>query len=62
MAARLTRAVEAAPELTTPDGIAVPVRVSVGQQLAPVGHQDASLLLRAADHAMYAAKRGREGG
>jgi diguanylate cyclase (GGDEF)-like protein/PAS domain S-box-containing protein len=60
MAARLTRVVEAAPELTAPDGTAVPVRVSVGQQIGRTGEDDATLLLRGADRAMYLAKRGRE--
>jgi diguanylate cyclase (GGDEF)-like protein/PAS domain S-box-containing protein len=62
MAARLTRTVEAGPELSAPDGTTVPVRVSVGQQIAPAGEEDSTLLLRGADHAMYAAKRCRDRG
>jgi len=58
MAARLTTAVEGAPELLAPDGTKVPVRVSVGQEIGR-GNVDPPALLRGADSSMYAAKRNR---
>jgi diguanylate cyclase (GGDEF)-like protein/PAS domain S-box-containing protein len=60
MAARLTLAVESAPELIAPDGTAVPVRVSVGQQIGTDNRLDPDHLLGDADRSMYAAKRRRD--
>jgi diguanylate cyclase (GGDEF)-like protein len=60
MAARLTLAVECAPELIAPDGTAVPVRVSVGQQIGSDGRLNPDHLLGDADRSMYAAKRRRD--
>jgi diguanylate cyclase (GGDEF)-like protein/PAS domain S-box-containing protein len=60
MAARLTLAVESAPELIAPDGTAVPVRVSVGQQIGADNRLDPDHLLGDADRSMYAAKRRRD--
>jgi diguanylate cyclase (GGDEF)-like protein len=62
MAGRLTAAVEAAPPLAAPDGTFVPVRVSVGQEVARVGDLDSDRLLRDADRSMYTAKRSRDTG
>jgi len=45
--------------LLAPDGTRVPVRVSVGSAVAIDHTVDAATLLRSADQAMYAAKRGR---
>jgi diguanylate cyclase (GGDEF)-like protein/PAS domain S-box-containing protein len=59
MAARLTAAVEAGPVLQAPDGTPVPVRVSVGQEVARLGENDPSRLLRDADQSMYDQKRRR---
>jgi diguanylate cyclase (GGDEF)-like protein/PAS domain S-box-containing protein len=62
MAGRLTAAVEEAPALSAPDGTSVPVRVSVGQEVARVGELDSDRLLRDADRSMYTAKRSRDAG
>jgi diguanylate cyclase (GGDEF)-like protein/PAS domain S-box-containing protein len=62
MAERLTAAVEDAPPLSAPDGTVVPVRVSVGQEVARVGELDVHRLLRDADRSMYTAKRSRDSG
>jgi GGDEF domain-containing protein len=40
----------------------VPVRVSVGQEVARVGELDSDRLLRDADRSMYTAKRSRDAG
>jgi diguanylate cyclase (GGDEF)-like protein/PAS domain S-box-containing protein len=60
MAARLTLAVEGAAPLLAPDGVEVPVRVSVGQQIGTDGRLDPAHLLGDADRSMYAAKRRRD--
>jgi diguanylate cyclase (GGDEF)-like protein/PAS domain S-box-containing protein len=62
MAERLTVGVESGSPLIAPDGSSVPVRISVGQEVARVGELDVHQLLRDADRSMYTAKRSRDTG
>jgi diguanylate cyclase (GGDEF)-like protein/PAS domain S-box-containing protein len=59
MCRRLSAAVESGPDLTAPDGVPVPIRVSIGYAVSHDSRVDARTLLGRADESMYAAKRRR---
>jgi diguanylate cyclase (GGDEF)-like protein/PAS domain S-box-containing protein len=59
MCRRLSTAVESGPDLTAPDGVPVPIRVSIGYAVSHDSRVDARTLLGRADESMYAAKRRR---
>jgi diguanylate cyclase (GGDEF)-like protein/PAS domain S-box-containing protein len=59
MCRRLSRSVEAAEDLIAPDGVPVPIRVSIGYAVSHDSRVDARTLLGRADESMYAAKRRR---
>jgi diguanylate cyclase (GGDEF)-like protein/PAS domain S-box-containing protein len=59
MCRRLAVSVEEAPALIAPDGMAVPLRVSIGFAVSRDSRADARALLVRADESMYEAKRRR---
>lgn len=59
MCRRLSLAVEADPDLVAPDGLAIPIRVSIGYAVSHDSRAEARDLLVQADESMYEAKRRR---